>query len=92
MSIFDERWDITRHEAFTQEPHVGVMLPGGPVVWIPAESHRQDAFARRKQRAALIAAAPDLVAALRLARRFIPDAYEADLTIVDAALSKAGAL
>ena len=40
--------------------------------------------------ARLIAAAPELVAALRLARRFIPDAYEADLAIVDAALTKAG--
>jgi hypothetical protein len=79
MSIFDEHWVAIRDLKCVATDGEGIVC----VAPVKSAAH----WPARSQ---LIAAAPDLVGALRLARRFIPDAYEADLAIVDAALTKAG--
>lgn len=97
MSIFDERWRIKssgQYLVVTDETAEGLDnivcdAPG----YCPECEGADDAAEPGENwpaRSRLIVAAPDLVAALRLVRRFIPGAYEGDLAIVDAALTKAG--
>ncbi len=94
MSIFDERWALNDHGKYiiaTPETYGGFDdivcdAPG----YSEEEDEAVDPGENWPARSKLIAAAPELVAALRLVRRFIPGAYEGDLAIVDAALAKAG--
>lgn len=94
MSIFDERWELKDHGKYitaTFETYDGL---DDIVCDAPGYNEEEDDVVDPGEnwpaRARLIVAAPDLVAALRLVRRFIPGAYEGDLAIVDAALTKAG--